>query len=76
MVLVLLSVSSVSLVSYHQPPLAPSTQHVLSVNPQGQSMNPTALRLGKLHWKTQLLNVQNGPGAISKSTVTMSKFEA
>lgn len=54
MVLVLLSVSSVSLVSYHQPPLAPSTQHVLSLSPQGQSMNHTALRLGKLSWKTQL----------------------
>lgn len=53
MVFVLLSVSNVSLV-YHRSPLAPSTQLVLSVSPQGQPMNPTALRLRKPSWKKQL----------------------
>lgn len=71
MVLVLLSVSSVSLVSYHQPPPAPATQHVLSVSPRGQSTNPTALCL-----EDTASSVQNGPSAISESVAAMSKFEA
>ena len=71
MILVLLSVSSVSLVSYHQLPLAPSTQHVLSVSPQGQAMNPTALRLGKLSFKCAKWTC-----ASSESALTMFKFEA
>lgn len=73
MVLVLLSVSSVSLVSYHQHPLSSSTQHVLSVSPQGPH-EPHSSLLGKTELEDTGSNVQNGPCTISESAVTMSKF--
>lgn len=74
MVLVLLSVSSVSLVSYHQPPCSFYSTCTVT-QPPGTVHEPHSSTPGKTELEDTASNVQNGPCAISEGAATMSKFE-